>query len=407
MDFPDVDKVGDKTRQGLKWVFSLRFMQKIFVFANSVILARILAPSDFGLAAMAIMMDTITWLVLSLGVNSAVMYYQDHIEERFNAAFWLYLASSIFFFIIQVSVAPIIACFYKEPLLIPIIRASAVALFINSFGAIQKALLSKRMDYKKISILDAFTNTLLSLLYVSFALAGFRVWSFIYPKIIVAVINVTCLWHITSWRPKLKFYFQYWGEMLNYGKNVLFSSIIDYTLNNSTYVLIGSMVGATSLGLYTFAYDKSMMIINNLVTPIITISFPAFSRLQNHRDKLKSAFLKSIKMITLLSFPYGFFQFVIGHEFISVIFGNKWHAAIILFQMIIAYSMVRSLVLSGSPILEAVGKPNIVLRWNLIYAPVYIGTIYLGFKLWGVRGIAAATAFTGHDWISCLSNNNS
>jgi PST family polysaccharide transporter len=183
--------------------------------------------------------------------------------------------------------------------------------------------------------------------------------------------------------------------MLAYGKNVLFSSIIDYILSNSSYILIGSMIGPTSLGLYSFAYDKSMIVINNITSPIIAISFPAFSRLQNHKEKLKAAFFKSVKMISLVAFLFGFCQLVLAPEFISTFFGSKWLPAIILFQIIIIYSMVRSLVLTGSPILEAIGKPNIVLKWNLIYAPIYIGSIYLGFKAGGILGIASMTTLTG------------
>jgi len=395
LKLPDVDKVGDKTRQGLKWVVSLQFIQKVFFFGCSVILARLLTPADYGLAAMAITLDTITWLVLALGVNSAVMYFQDNIEERLNAAFWLCLASSTFFFIVQMSVAPLIAHIYKEPMLIPIVRVSAIGLFITSMGAIQRTLLSKNLEYKRLSIFDACMNTLNNILYVALAFAGFRVWSFIYPKVIIAVITVITLWNMTKWRPEFKLYFKYWGEMLNYGKNVLFSSIIDYLLGNSTYILIGSLIGATYLGLYSFAYDKSMIVINNITAPIISISFPAFSRLQNHQEKLKNAFFKSVKMISLVSFLFGFVQLALGNEFINVLFGSKWTPAVILFQIIVIYSMLRAIILSGSPLMEATGNPHIVLRWNIIYAPVYIGCIFLGYKLGGLYGIAAATTIVG------------
>lgn len=391
----DLEEVGSKTRQGIKWTFSLQLAQKILFFGSSVILARILCPADYGLAAMAITLDTITWLVLSLGVNSSVMYFQDHLAERCNAAFWMCLISSTFFFIVQFSLAPIVAHFYKAPMLTPIIQASAIGMFIMSFGVIQKTMMSKNLDYKRISILDASTGALQNILYVSFACAGFRVWSFIYPKIIIAIIAVICLWNMTKWRPQFKFYFKYWGEMLSYGKNVLLISIIDYLLSNSTYILIGSMIGSVYLGLYSFAYDKSMLIINNMAAPIIAISFPTFSRLQNHRDKLKNVFFQSIRAISLITFLFGFCQLAVGYEFICGIFGSKWEPAVILFQMIALYSIVRSIILSCNPLMEAVGKPQIVLKWNLVYAPVYIGSIYLGYKLNGLFGIAAMTSCVG------------
>jgi O-antigen/teichoic acid export membrane protein len=200
---------------------------------------------------------------------------------------------------------------------------------------------------------------------------------------------------MSKWRPKLKLDIKYWGEMFGYGKNVLFSNIIDYFLNNSSYIFIGSMVGAASLGIYSFAYDKSMMLVNTLVYSASMIIFPAFSRLQNHKSLLKEAFLKSIKLISFVSFPYSIAQIVLGPEYIKVIFGQKWTSSIVLFQMLLLYTMLRTISQCGNPLLQAIGKPNIVLKWNMIYAPVFITALFLGYKINGLYGIGFATTITG------------
>lgn len=395
MEVLEVEKVGDKARQAVKWSISSQVVQKIFFLGSSVILARILTPADFGLSAMCITLDTIIWIVLSLGVISAVTHFQDNVEERLNAAFWLIFASSSFLVLVQILAAPLIAHFYNEPLLVPIVRTSAIALFITSFGSVQRTILVKNLEFKKISILETFINIFRNVLYIVFALAGFGVWSFIYPKIIVALLSLASLWNITKWRPQFKFYFKYWGEMLGFGKSVLFSNIIDYIVNNSSYILIGNLLGSSMLGIYTFAYDKSMLMVNSISSPVTSISFSAFARLQNHREKLKEAFLKAIKSITLITFPYAFSQLALGSEFITGVFGHKWHDSIILFQMIVIFSLGRSISQCGNPILQAIGKPNIALNWNLIYAPIYIVSIYLGFKLAGINGIGATTTIVG------------
>ncbi|MDD3014447.1 MAG: lipopolysaccharide biosynthesis protein [Candidatus Gastranaerophilales bacterium] len=395
MNILDVKKVGDKTRQAVKWSISLQVVQKIFIFATSILLARLLTPADFGLLAMAMTLDTITWVILSMGVLSAVTHFQDNVEERINAAFWLILSSSSCLVLLQIIFAPVAANFYNEPMLVPIIRVSAIGLLIASFGAVQRTILAKNIEFKKISILETFTNILKNILYIVFALAGFKVWSFIYPKVIIAAISAISLWNITKWRPQFKFYFKYWGEMLGFGKNVLFSNIIDYIVNNSSYILIGNLLGSSMLGIYSFAYDKSMFMINSISSPVTAISFPTFARLQNHKDKLKNAYFKAIKAISLVTFPYVFGQLVLGPEFIIGIFGNKWQSSIIIFQMILIFTLLRSASQCINPLLQAIGKPNMALKWNLIYAPVYICSIYVGFKLDGIYGIAAITTLVG------------
>lgn len=395
MQTVEIDRVGDKVRQSVKWSIFAQIIQKIFFLGCSVILARILSPEDFGLASMCITLDAITWIVLSLGIISALLHYQDNVEARLNAAFWIILTSSSLLVLAQILVAPFIAEFYKEPLLVPIVRTSAIGLLITSFGSVQRTILAKNLDFKKISILETVINTLRNLLYVIFALLGFKVWSFVYPKIIVAIISAISLWSVTKWRPSFKLNLEYWREMLSFGKNVLFSNIIDYVLNNSGYILIGNLLGASMLGIYSFAYDKSMLVVNSISAPVANITFPTFAKLQSHPEKLKEAFLKTIKSITIITFPFAIFQIVAGKEFITGIFGAKWSASVVIFQIIVLFSIVRSISQCSNPILQAIGRPDIALKWNLIYAPLYMGSIFFGYYLGKLLGIGILTTLVG------------
>jgi len=395
MKVPEVNKVGDKTRQSVKWSFSLKIVQKIFFFTSSVIVARILTPEDFGLATMALTLDTITWLVLSFGISAAIVHYQDNIEERLNAAFWFTTLSATIIVLILLMAAPAAAEFYHAPLLKEILQISAISLYISSFTSVHKAILTKKIEFKTISIIDTITYSTVSIMYIVLALMGFGVWSFIYPKIVFALLNSFMLWNSTRWIPSLNPHFEYWKEMICYGKDVVFANVLDYTLNNSAYIIIGTLVGSTSLGLFTFAYEKSMWVVSNITYPITMIVFPSFSRLQNHPEKLQSVYYKTIKMLALVSFPYALAQIIIGREFITLIFGNKWLPAVAMFQVILAYSMMRSIIQPGTPLLQGIGKPEIAMKWNLVFAPLYIGSIFLGFKLGGIHGITVAVATVG------------
>lgn len=390
-----VEKIGDKTRQSIKWSLGLQVFQKVFFFISSIALARLLSPKDFGLSTIALTLDTLTWLASSLGINAAVIHFQDNVEERLNAAFWLYLVTSTFFIGLQLVSSPWIAAFYKAPIVADIIKINCIAMFITCFGISQRTALIKNLEFKSLSIIDGVTNLLKSIMYVVFAFMGFGVWSFIYPKLVTAVIGVTALWRTSRWRPKWNLNFKYWLEMFKYGQNVLLSNILDYVLNNSSYILIGSMVGPAALGVYTFAYDKSMMLVNNIAYPITMVSFSTFAKLQEHAEKLKDSYYSTVKFISLMAFPYAIGQIVLGREYITVIFGHKWDSAILIFQMILVYSALRAICQTANPMLQAVGRPDVVLKWNLAFAPVFILSIFLGFKLAGINGIGAATTLTG------------
>ncbi len=264
-------------------------------FFCTIIVARLLTPEDFGLAAISMTLDILIWLIISFGINSAIIHFEDNMEERLNAAFWLFIAVMGGFSAVIIAASPLIARFYNAPIITPIFQFSAIALFIYSFGAVHKAILYRQMDFKQASILDAVLHTLKYVLFVAFAFAGFRVWSFIYPKVIIALICVVCLWKMTAWKPKLELGLKYWREMFNYGKNVLAGNILDFLFNNSTHLLIGNIVSPAALGIYSFANDKAIMMVNNIAQPATMMSFPAYSRMQGELDKLKEVFIKTIR----------------------------------------------------------------------------------------------------------------
>lgn len=387
--------IGDRTRQSVKWSFILQFVQKVVMFLSTILLARILTPQDFGLVAMSLTIDVITQMASSMGVNSSVIHFQDNFRDRLNASFWLIITSGFIFSSFQFLIAPLAAQFYGAPLLKDIIQVSAVALFINASVSTHKSILIKNMEFKKVSILEASVNIGRTLLSIILALSGFGVWSFIYPKVVGAVINLISLLSITKWIPSLNPNIKYWKEMFLYGKNVLLSTILDYCINNSGYILIGNYLGSLALGIYTFAYDKSMMVVNNIAYPVQVVAFPAFSKLQDDEKKLKEAFINAIKLIAIVSFPYAIGQIVAGHEYVRVIFGEKWTSSVILFQIILCYAMFRSVSQTVAPILLGIGKPDVLLKCGLVYTPFFVGSLFIGYKIFGLVGVAVAAALTG------------
>ncbi len=387
--------IADKTKQEIKWSFGLQIFYKIFFIFSSIILARLLIPDDYGLAMMAFTIDMLVWLLMAMGVNTAVIHFQDEVEKRLNAAFLLLLLSAIFFTGLQFTCAPWLAAFYKAPLLENIVKISAIGLFINSFGIIHKTILIKNIDFKKIETFE----TLISLLKISLSLflafSGFGVWSFIYPKVIGSVINVICLQHLTKWRPSLNISFKHVIEMINYGKYVVFSNMIDYLINNSSYIIIGSLIGSFALGLYSFAYEKSMMVFRNITYPLMTVFLPTYSKFRNDENLLKNAFIKTLQLISLFVFPYVFLQITLGQEYIIGIFGKKWESSVLIFQIILIYSMFRSISQCGNPILKVIGKSNIAFKWNLLYTPVFVLSAYFTAKYFDIYTVTLICMLIG------------
>lgn len=387
--------IGDRTRQSLKWSLILQFVQKVVMFISTIVLARLLTPQDFGIVTMSFTIDFVIQMASSMGVNLAVVHFQDNFKERLNASFWMTMIFTLIFTGLQFGLAPFAASFYKAPILADIIRVSAIALLINISVSTHRSILIKNMEFKKTSILEALINLGKTTISIVLAIMGFGVWSFIYPKIIGAVFYAVSIFRMSPWIPSFNLYIKHWKEMFMYGKNALISNILDYCLNNSGYILIGNFMGSIALGMYSFAQDKSMMVVNNIAYPVNMITFPAFSKLQNEPEKLKGAFLNSLKLISIVSFPYAIGQIVAGGEYIHVLFGAKWASSVLVFQIVLCYAMCKSVTQTIAPILLGIGKSDVLLKLTLSYTPIYIGSLFIGYKMGSLIGVAIASSLVG------------
>lgn len=381
-----------QAKKGLRWIGIGQIGNRFLSMASTIVLARLLMPSDYGIIALARLVLGFIMLFNAWGIDAAIIVEKKRVREIANAAFWINLLIMVGLAAITFISAPYIKRFYEVEILYPILIWMGFGLILQSLELVPRALLTKEMNYKYLTAVILSVELVTNSLVILLAFMGFGVWSLVIPQIIASPLRTVPLMLKTGWRPTLAFSKADVTGLLHFGKNVLGSELTRYINQNTDYFIIGRLLDNVKLGYYTFAYNLANWPVENIVKLVNQISLPTLSKFQTDIKELRNMFFKITQMISLVTFPiFGILLGVTG-ELISVVFGEKWLPSVTVLQVIIIYGIIRSIFAPSGRIFLVLKKPELIFYINLCQIPFLIGGIWFGVNNYGIIGAAVAVA---------------
>lgn len=366
-------------------------IKRTVLFVTKIILARLLAPSDFGLVAIALLAVNTLALFQEFGLGATLIYKKDDPDfTNANTAFIIIPIIASFFFTVAYFSAPFIADFFAISSSVSVIRLLAFTLLINSFGTVHSELLAKELKFRKIVLPEIVPKVIYATMTISLALVGFGAWSLVYGEITTALTSVILLWMVSDWRPTFKFNRKAAHELFKYGKYVLITTVLWFILTNVDNAIVGKMLGTEMLGIYSISYAVSTLPAYQIALMIDRVMFPIYSKLQDDQSTLKGAYLKTIKYVSIVSIPTAFGIFAIAPDFVSVVLGDKWIAAILPIQVLSIYGLTTSIATSNSSLMKSLGRPDIDSKLELLQLIIFILIFYPLTVSLGIVGISLA-----------------
>ena len=380
-----------KTLHGLAWAFSSQMGKVGSQFVITAVLARLLSPRDFGLLGMATVFTNFAIYFGDLGVGSALIQKQDVDERHLSSAFWLNIMAGVALTLVFIAIAPLIAKFYGRPELTLIVRVLSFSYVLSSFTIVQQAILTKDMDFKKLTARDMGAVIIAGIAGIACAYKGLGVWSLVFQLLTYFAINGIVLWTLSSWRPKFIFSLAAIKDILRFSANMTGSNVMYYFGRNVDTLLVGRFLGPGPLGYYTLACKLMLVPLQNISWVIGKVMFPAFSRIQNEVEKVRSAYLKIIKAVAIVTFPMMFCLLAVAPEFIKVFFGPKWGPVIFVIRILSVVGAFQSLAALNGTIFMSLGKPDVRFKMAILETATVTVAILLGLR-WGINGVAVCYA---------------
>ena len=355
-------------------------------FIIGIVLARLLLPEMFGLISMLLIFITLGEIFVDSGFGVALIQKHNVTDLDICSVFYFniligFTAAILFFF-----TAPIIAAFYKQPLLTSMARCLSVIFIINSFGMIQINLLVKKIDFKSQAKLVTITNISSGFAGIAFAFMGYGVWSLVIQQISAAVIRNLLYWFYSDWRPRLLFSTRALQGMMKFGLSMLANGILNRTTESIYYTVIGKLFLASELGFFSRAMQLQSFPSATISMLVGRVTFPVLTKIQYEADIFKAGLRKTLTMLAFINFPLMIGMIAIAKPLIFVLLTDKWAASIPYLQLLSVVGLILPMEWIRQQAIQAVGHPNLTLRIEIYKKTVLLFSLAIMWY-WGIYGI--------------------
>lgn len=382
--------LSQRTLRGGFWVFSLRTVQQVFGLARLLILARILAPNDFGLMGMALLTMSTLETFSQTGFQAALIQKKEDIESYLDAAWTVLVLRGLLLFGILYFAAPFAAAFFDAPEARPVIQAIGLSSLFQALTNIGVIYFQKDLEFNK-EFIYQFAGTLSDFIVaVTAVLILKNVWALVFGMLAGNAVRCIVSYLIHPYRPHLSRDLKKSRELFGFGKWVLGSSILLFLITQGDDIFVGKLLGATALGFYQLAYRISNMPATEITQVVSSVTFPVYSKIQSDIPKLREAYLKVLQVTAFLSFPIAGMIFVLAPDFTKIFLGEKWMPMVPAMQILVFWGAIRSMAGVNSSVLHAVKRPDIITKLSAIKLPIMAILIYPLSIKYGITGTSLA-----------------
>ena len=393
----------DRVAAALRWATLGQATQRIFSWAVTLIVIRLLSPDDYGLMAISMVLINIAGILDDLGLNAALIQ-RDHLEPHVAPKIYgaVLLLSLLALLIVQAVAAPF-AAFYENPQIESITRVMSALLVLGAVSSVPTALLLREIEFRAISLLEIARTVFSSLLVLFLAWTGWGVWALVYGALAGRTLSAIGILVITRFSLRPNFRVVGMQRELKFGGLVMSNGLVSMINQNIPALLLGRLLGISPLGVFQVAGDVAKLPVRALLRPVARVSFPAMARLQDNLERVSDFYLRITAALLFILLPVCWGLAVISEEFVPLVLGAKWEAAAPVLTAISLFVPLRVLTRLMQSALEGVGRPEIALRNMFTITICVVPAMFVGVR-WGIVG--AAIAWSTAQFFSLLINLN-
>ena len=375
---------------GFRWTVSVRLLSQLVTWVITLAVIRLLAPADYGLLAMATVFVAFLAMFSELGLGAAIVQKADVDEELLKRAFGLILIVHFSLAALLALAAPLIAAFYTEPRVTPILQVLSLQFLLAAFAVIPDAQLQRRMEFRNRSLLDFSGAVVASGTTLLMAMAGWGVWALVAGSLVsqgFKTVGINCLSPFLRWPD---FSLQGMRSLLRFGGNFTAVQVFWMFLSQVDVLICAKWLGNEVLGFYSVAMQLASLPSQRISGLVNQVAFPTFARMQGELRKVGESVLSGARVLSFFSFPVLWGMSSVAPEIVVLILGEKWALATVPLQ---ALTLIMPLRIVGNFVATAVqgiGRSDIVLRSVVWASCVTPPVLIVGVYGWGLLGLSLA-----------------
>ena len=381
--------VRDAAAKGFLWTGGQALAMRGVSLVGFILLAHLLTPRDFGIAALAAVFALLLQMI-SVGGFSAALVQRESIDALdLDTAFWMTVMVGIALALTLAATASLLADALGEPALGPVLRVLSISFVFVGLSSTHGAVIQRRLDFRLIALPTIGSSVISMGLAVAMAIAGFGYWSLVAQAVCASVLTAIGLFAVSGFRPRLRFSMERLRNLLGDSLRFLGTSLTVLLNQRTDDFLVGGFLGSAQLGIYAVAYRLVSVLVEVITLGIRTVAFPVMSRLQSQPERLSNVYLISTRMSAVLTMPLFVFGIVEADQIIESIFGAKWSAGADTMRVLCVFGLIQALDQLTLTLLQAIGRIGTVFRLATAGTALQIASFLAVVNL-GLVWVAAA-----------------
>lgn len=363
------------------WRFAERCGAQAVTLIVSIVLARILAPGDFGTVSLVMVFTTIMQVFVDSGLGTALIQKKDADDLDFSSVFYFNFAVCLILYAVMFMAAPLIAGFYNDTSLTSIIRVISLTIIISGVKGIQQSYVSRNMLFKRFFFATLGGTIFSACLGIGMAYAGCGVWSIVAQQLSNTAIDTLILWITVKWRPEKMFSWKCLKGLLSYGWKLLISSLLDTVYNNLRNLIIGKIYTSADLAYYNQGDKFPKVIVTNINASIDSVLLPSMAGEQDHCDRVKSMTRRAIKTSTYIMAPLMMGLMFCAEPVVKLLLTDKWLPCVPYLRIFCFTYMFWPIHTANLNAIKAMGRSDLFLKLEIVKKIMGLMLLLLTMKI--------------------------
>jgi O-antigen/teichoic acid export membrane protein len=358
-----------------------------------LLLARLIDPAAFGLAALAQVYLMAVQTLSDQGLTTALIQRETIEEAHKDSAFWANLGVGVALMGLTILFAGPLAGLYGEPRLAPVLQWYSLAPFLTSISVVQVGLARRELRFRVLALRQTASALVGGAVGIAMAFAGMGVWALVGQGLVTQAVGVVILWAIVDWRPRFAFSRRHFRDLFGFGLNVLLTNLLRIFGGQADRLLLGYYFGATEVGYYSVAQRLVTIITDFVAGSTERAVVPLFSRIQGDRARVARGLITAQRLLSLMVIPAFVGLAAVAPSLIRIAVGDQWAPSILPTRILAFFSLAYCLGFFFGHVVTALGRPTIRLGVVLAQSLAQAGSCLIGVS-WGIPGVAVAMAAT-------------
>ena len=372
---------------GLAWSAAGRWLSQVLRWTATVLTARLLLPEDYGIAGIAMLVVGLMQYFAEFGFGAAIVQQRSLPETTVRQIGGAAVMISLALAVVMVALTPLITSFYEQPALRALLPVLSLKLVIDAYSVVPRSVLARDLEFKKLSVLEGVESAIMAVMTVATAWLTRSYWAFVVGSLVSGAVFTVAATALSRIGPSWPHAFSEVRPQVKFGINIVISRVAWYAYTNADFAIVGKVMNAAVLGLYTFAWSIASVPSEKLSGLVLRVAPSILSAARSDTVEMRRYYLMMVRGVALVAFPVAAGLALVSPELVEALFGPTWEGAVVSLQFLALFFGVRAIAMLAPVVMIASGEPQVDRNYSLMFLLIMPPLFVLGSR-WGIAGVA-------------------